>query len=79
MDIGLEEDIVSVINEITGAWEDLKTRSMEMIDEILRITAKLELIPLPSKKFDLTVVPEPFGATNMTSTFSGGTIPVWSL
>ncbi|MFX1253792.1 MAG: hypothetical protein ACFFCZ_19430 [Promethearchaeota archaeon] len=44
MDIGLEEDIVSVINEVMGAWEDLKTRSMEQIDEILRITAKLELV-----------------------------------
>ncbi|MFX0060856.1 MAG: hypothetical protein ACFFC7_01575 [Candidatus Hermodarchaeota archaeon] len=54
MDIGLEEDIVSVINEITGAWEDLKARSMEMIDEILRITAKLELMmdqQIPSTHF----------------------------
>ncbi len=44
MDIELEEDIVSVINEVTGAWEDLKTRSMEQIDEILRMTAKLDLV-----------------------------------
>ncbi|MFX0090995.1 MAG: hypothetical protein ACFFBD_04465 [Candidatus Hodarchaeota archaeon] len=54
MDVCLEEDIVSLINEITAAWDDLKTRSMEQIDEILRIVAKLDLImgqDIPLKHF----------------------------
>ena len=42
-------------------------------------TAKLELIPLPARKFERTVLPAPFGATRMTSTSSGGTICVCSL
>ena len=41
--------------------------------------AKLELSPRPSKNIRLREVPDPLGATRMTSTLSGGTIPVRSL
>ena len=40
---------------------------------------ELELIPSPAKKFARTLVPEPLGATRITSTLSGATIPVCSL
>ena len=41
--------------------------------------AKEELMPLPSRKSERRDVPEPFGATIITSTSSGGTQPVRSL
>jgi hypothetical protein len=41
--------------------------------------AKLELMPAPVKKLRRTDVPEPFGATMITSTFFGGTTPVFLL
>ena len=40
--------------------------------------AKLELMPRPSRKSRRTVVPEPLGATRITSTLSGATTPVMS-
>ena len=42
-------------------------------------TAKLELMPAPERKLRRTVVPEPFGATMITSTSFGGTTPVFLL
>ncbi len=39
-------------------------------------TAKLELMPAPERKLRRTEVPEPLGATMITSTLSGGTTPV---
>ena len=42
-------------------------------------TAKLELMPAPARKLRRTVVPEPLGATRITSTFFGGITSVWSL
>ena len=41
--------------------------------------AKEELRPLPAKKRRRNEVPDPFGATNITSTSAGGMIPVCSL
>jgi len=35
-------------------------------------TAKLELIPAPERKLRRTEVPDPLGATMITSTFLGG-------
>ena len=41
--------------------------------------AKLEFNPRPCKNIRRKLVPEPLGATNITSTSAGGTIPVRSL
>jgi len=41
-------------------------------------TAKLQFMPLPSTKFLRTDVPEPFGATKITSMSLGGITPVCS-
>jgi hypothetical protein len=40
--------------------------------------AKEELIPLPERKLARTLVPDPLGATRITSTKSGAMIPVCS-
>ena len=42
-------------------------------------TAKLELMPAPERKLRRTLVPEPLGATMITSTSFGGTTPVFLL
>ena len=42
-------------------------------------TAKLELMPAPERKLRRTEVPEPLGATMITSTSGGGITPVCSL
>ena len=42
-------------------------------------TAKLELMPAPERKLRRSEVPEPLGATMITSTSFGGMTFVWSL
>ena len=49
------------------------------IDKPLVYVVYLALMPEPSRKFSRTLRPEPFGATNATSTCGGGITPVSSL
>ena len=67
-------------NEYLAAENEILRSKIEgrikFTDDDRRRLAKLALMPRPSRNSRLTVVPDPLGATRMTSMSLGGTTPV---